>query len=279
MPLSQRPDVPLLDERHRRGDRHQWVLRAHDGGAGFTPVTPARLYDSREDGGSRLAAGEERALTVAGGAPGAPAGAAAVALNLTAIEPGGHGFIRVFPCGSPSAAEISSINFAPLRGACQHRRRAGCCRRHGVRAVQRRCRSRGRHVRLLRKSGRATSSSRCRRCACSTAGCLSRRSTRRPAARRSTPARRSGCASPAARACPPVPRRPLSTSPPSRPEPPRTSPSTHAVTVPASSNLNITPSQAVTANGAMVKLSNDGDLCLYSPSPVHIVVDINGVWL
>ena len=48
---------------------------------------------------------------------------------------------------------------------------------------------------------------------------------------------------------------------------------------PLASNLNITPDQQVTANGAMVKLSAEGDLCLYTLSAVHLVVDINGVWL
>ena len=48
---------------------------------------------------------------------------------------------------------------------------------------------------------------------------------------------------------------------------------------PLASNLNITPQQHVTANGAMVKLSPEGDLCVFSQSSVHLVVDINGVWL
>jgi hypothetical protein len=49
--------------------------------------------------------------------------------------------------------------------------------------------------------------------------------------------------------------------------------------LPLTSNLNITPQQRVTANGAMVKLSDEGDLCLFSQNAVHLVVDINGVWL
>jgi hypothetical protein len=48
---------------------------------------------------------------------------------------------------------------------------------------------------------------------------------------------------------------------------------------PLASNVNITPSQAATANGAMVKLSSAGELCLYAAQPVHVIVDINGVWL
>ena len=50
-------------------------------------------------------------------------------------------------------------------------------------------------------------------------------------------------------------------------------------TRPLASNVNITPWQGVTANGAMVKLSSTGDVCIYAQQPVHLVVDINGVWL
>ena len=50
-------------------------------------------------------------------------------------------------------------------------------------------------------------------------------------------------------------------------------------TRPNTSNVNIAPSQIATSNGAMVKLSSGGDLCIYSIRDVHVVVDINGVWL
>ena len=49
-------------------------------------------------------------------------------------------------------------------------------------------------------------------------------------------------------------------------------------TRPATSNVNIVASQFVTANGAMVKLSAGGDLCVYSKTAVHLIIDINGVW-
>ena len=57
-----------------------------------------------------------------------------------------------------------------------------------------------------------------------------------------------------------------------------TSPSTRADTRPTTSNVNIVASQFVTANGAMVKLSAGGDLCVYSRPHVHLIIDINGVW-
>jgi hypothetical protein len=47
---------------------------------------------------------------------------------------------------------------------------------------------------------------------------------------------------------------------------------------PNTSNVNIVAAQFVTANGAMVKLSTDGDLCVYSKHDVHVIIDINGVW-
>ena len=82
---------------------------------------------------------------------------------------------------------------------------------------------------------------------------------------RATPHRRPpGCAGQS-------PRRHRSTSRASRSAPTRTSPPIRAGRVPLASNLNITPWQGVTANGAMIKLSNDGDLCVYSPNAVHVV--------
>ena len=46
---------------------------------------------------------------------------------------------------------------------------------------------------------------------------------------------------------------------------------------PTTSNLNAGPYQTV-ANGAMVKLSSSGTICLTSLSDTHLIVDINGVW-
>ena len=48
---------------------------------------------------------------------------------------------------------------------------------------------------------------------------------------------------------------------------------------PATSTVNIWPWQGASANGAMVKLSGSGELCVYTLEPVHIIVDINGVYL
>lgn len=48
---------------------------------------------------------------------------------------------------------------------------------------------------------------------------------------------------------------------------------------PTVSNVNITPSQSATANNAIVKLGPTGQLCIYTPNPTHIVVDINGAFV
>jgi hypothetical protein len=48
---------------------------------------------------------------------------------------------------------------------------------------------------------------------------------------------------------------------------------------PSTSTVNIYPSQGAAANGAMVKLSADGELCIYTLNPTHIIVDVNGVYL
>jgi uncharacterized protein YycO len=68
--------------------------------------TPVRLLDTR--GGAPLAANTELPVQVSGLA-GVPAGATAVAVNLTVTEPSGEGFIAAYPCGSPLGT--STLNF------------------------------------------------------------------------------------------------------------------------------------------------------------------------
>jgi hypothetical protein len=76
--------------------------------AGFEPVSPVRILDTRAPGMTRLAANTERQVTVAG-ANGIPANAGAAAVNVTAVAPAGDGWLRVYPCGS--MPEISNLNF------------------------------------------------------------------------------------------------------------------------------------------------------------------------
>jgi hypothetical protein len=246
-----------------------------DGGAGFTPVTPVRLFDSR-DVGARLGAGEVRPLTVSGVSPGAPADATAVALNLTAVAPEDAGFIRVFPCGSPAGNEISSINFGqwevrantvvvPVSAGmvCLQANvgvdvavdlsgyfgGAGGYRFQPLSPV-RMFDSRLPHSQLNEATGGAPL----------VAGQMVRLQI---AGRQGVPAN-------AKAASVNITSVDVGTN--------------SYITAypcgarPLASNLNITPEQRVTANGALVKLSDDGDLCLFSQNAIHLVVDINGVW-
>jgi hypothetical protein len=86
---------------------------------GFTPLTnPARLLDTRPGeptvdgvaaGGGAIAGGTVREVPV-GARAGVPSGAASVALNVTATNTTGPGYLSLFPCGqTPPTA--SNVNF------------------------------------------------------------------------------------------------------------------------------------------------------------------------
>ncbi len=91
-------------------------------GAQFNSLTPARLLDTRSGPGfttvdgqaqgiGALGAGQQLSLDV-GGRGGVPAGAVAVAVNVTVAGAAGPGFITVWPCGTPRP-ESSNVNYAP----------------------------------------------------------------------------------------------------------------------------------------------------------------------
>jgi hypothetical protein len=82
-----------------------------DGSAGFVPITPSRALDSRR--GQRLAANEVRTVRVAGLPGGAPAGAVAVAVNLTAIQPDAVGHLQAYPGSVGERPSVSNVNFGP----------------------------------------------------------------------------------------------------------------------------------------------------------------------
>ncbi|MEO6570832.1 MAG: DUF1501 domain-containing protein, partial [Ilumatobacteraceae bacterium] len=84
-----------------------------DGGDQFTPVTPARLFDTRTGTGIRpgkLAHLSAVELQVAGNAGVPPTGATAVVMNLTVTEPAGPGYLRLTPTGD-AVTETSNVNF------------------------------------------------------------------------------------------------------------------------------------------------------------------------
>jgi hypothetical protein len=248
-----------------------------DDGAGFVPTTPVRLHDTRDTGAPLDGIGELR-LQVTGVTPGAPAGARAVAVNLTAIGGAGPGFVRVYPCGAPSAAQISSINFSagetrantvvtpvsPAGTICLQSNTqvdvaidlAGHYAASGGHVFQPL-----KPVRMLDTRYEASELNPFTDGRPLAAGEVVRLEI---AGRQGVPAGakaaslnitsvESGQAS--YLTAYPCGSRPLA------------------------SNVNIAPWQAATANGAMVKLSADGDVCLYAVAPVHVIVDINGVWL
>ncbi len=81
----------------------------------FAAVSPVRVLETRvSEGlvgyvGARPVAGQVVELSLAG-VHGVPADAAAVALNVTAVDAAGSGFVTVWPCGEPRPT-ASNLNF------------------------------------------------------------------------------------------------------------------------------------------------------------------------
>lgn len=72
------------------------------------PLTPTRLYDSRQ-GATLLAADSVTRISILGQAA-VPADATAAVLNVTATQPAGPGYLTVYPCGV-ERPEASNVNF------------------------------------------------------------------------------------------------------------------------------------------------------------------------
>jgi hypothetical protein len=93
-----------------------WFDTGEPTGDGFVGVSPARLLDTRDGTGGiggRFASGDRRDLAVAGRG-GVPADASAVAVNVTAVNPGSAGFVTVWPSGTAMPL-ASSLNTSPGR--------------------------------------------------------------------------------------------------------------------------------------------------------------------
>ena len=77
----------------------------------FYTVAPCRIADTR--GGAPMTSGVVRTFALAGSC-GIPAAARAVAANLTVVQPGGQGFLRVYPSGG-TVPMTSAVNVNPGR--------------------------------------------------------------------------------------------------------------------------------------------------------------------
>lgn len=243
-------------------------------GTGFVPITPARLYDSRTLG-QQLRAGAELQLQVAGRA-GAPSEATGAALNVTAIRPAAGGYLQVYPCGVNSAQAFSNLNFTagdvrPNTVVTALDRQGRICLRSttdlhvavdltgyfaagtGLDFVAlapiRFFDSRSTFATLNESTGgRLVTTGNVVRL--KVAGQRGIPATAKAVSINLTATGSTGSGYLTAYPC---------------------------GTRPSTSNVNIIPSRAV-ANGAMVKLSAAGELCVYSYGVTHVIVDINGVW-
>ena len=81
----------------------------------YHPLAPVRIFDSRDDG-KRLATGDTRTVQVTG-ANTVPAGATAVVVNVTSINPTGEGYFAVYPAAgrgrTPPASTSGRVPTCP----------------------------------------------------------------------------------------------------------------------------------------------------------------------
>jgi hypothetical protein len=84
-------------------DVNGWYVPSPSAGLGFHPIEAQRIVDTRSPS-RRFAAGEMRRIPV-------PAGASAIAANITVTDPQSAGFVTVYPCGT-RLPTVSSVNVA-----------------------------------------------------------------------------------------------------------------------------------------------------------------------
>ncbi len=77
-------------------------------GAGYRPVVPLRMLDTRTAGAPVDSAPRSIVL------PGLPVDANAVTVNVTAVDPQGDGYVTIWPCGQPMPA-TSNLNMVAGR--------------------------------------------------------------------------------------------------------------------------------------------------------------------
>ncbi len=81
----------------------------HHGGQGnLVAISPQRLIDTRPS--QRLVAGATVVVDLAGLASVSPVALTAVMVNLTAVDPGGRGFLAVYACGLTERPLVSNLN-------------------------------------------------------------------------------------------------------------------------------------------------------------------------
>lgn len=245
--------------------------------SGFVPVTPTRLYDTRQADIASLEPGVPRVITVENVAGGAPSSANAVAVNLTVVAPSDYGFIRAYPCDQTGTSEVSNVNFEPLENransAIVPTSAAGtiCVVSNAptellvdiagyfvagsgyqftpllpVRLLD----TRSIYPELNPATGGATLSAG-QVVQFTIAGTRGVPTNAKSVSVNITAAGAGDSGFVTAYPC---------------------------GGVPTVSNLNFSPSTPAIANGALVPLSANGQLCLYTSNAVHLIVDINGVW-
>ncbi|HEX4980397.1 MAG TPA: CAP domain-containing protein [Ilumatobacteraceae bacterium] len=245
--------------------------------SGFEPLPPRRLYDTRPSEILALEPGVLRSIKVEGVAGGAPANANAVAVNLTVVAASDYGFVRAYACDQAGTSEVSNVNFGPLENransAIVPTSAAGtiCVVSNAatdllvdisgyfvaggglqftplepVRLLD----TRSPYVELNPATDGSTLS----------AGQVVRLTV---AGTRGVPANAKAVSVNLTAAG---------------------SSDSGFVTaypcgaVPTVSNLNFSQTTPAIANGALVRLSAAGELCLFTSNAVHLIVDINGVW-
>ena len=93
----------------------QSVCGVNPGGGRYTPLTPARILDTRDGtGGIATPIGNQATVDVQitgrGGVP--AAGVSAVAMNVTVTQPTGAGYLTISPAGMPRPF-TANLNFSP----------------------------------------------------------------------------------------------------------------------------------------------------------------------
>jgi len=87
-----------------------WTGESPTIAGGYRPVSPFRKLDTRGAGGAPATGGTYRTVQVTG--HGVPAGTAAVAINLTAVDPTRGGFLTASPDRQGAGRRTSTVNFA-----------------------------------------------------------------------------------------------------------------------------------------------------------------------